>query len=191
MKRILCYGDSNTRGSIGNGRRMDDEKQWPNILQALLGDRYRAVQEGLGGRVAGELDDRSYLNGRTSFEVIYRSAAPVDLVVTALGTNDLKMRYRRTAQALADDLLWYAQAVEKLRDVEGGRMSRILYIAPENHPQAEPGVWAGLIEIMRQFDAPVLELGKLGKGPDGLHFSEPAHAQVAHTLEGKIKEMQL
>lgn len=191
MIRILCYGDSNTRGSIGNGKRMDDEKQWPNVLQALLGGRYRIVQEGLGGRVAGELDERMYMNGRSSFETIYRSASPVDLVIVALGTNDLKARYRRMAQDIADDLLWYGQAVKGLRDIEGGRDSKLLYIAPEDHPEASPGTWSELVEIMRHFDASVLELDDLEKGPDGLHFSESAHAQIASKVRDKLKEIGL
>ncbi len=189
MKRILCYGDSNTRGSIGDGRRMEDKKQWPNVLQKMLGDSYRIIQEGLGGRVAGELDERIYMNGRPSFEVIYRSTSPVDLVIIALGTNDLKAKYGRSAQDIANDLLWYEQAIRDLQDIEGGRPSKILYVIPENHSQSEPGIWAELADIMKHFDASVVDLGDLERGLDGLHFSEAAHAQVAHKLKDKLKEM--
>jgi lysophospholipase L1-like esterase len=187
MKRILCYGDSNTRGSIGNGQRMSDAAQWPNVLGQLLGDQYWVVQEGLGGRVAGEFDDRLYMNGRTSFEVAYRSAWPVDLVIIALGTNDLKAKYGRSAQAIADDLLWYAQEVKRL-EADSGKDVKILYVYPENHPQAEAGRWAELIQIMDQFSLPAVNLGDLPKGPDGLHFSEAGHALVAQKLNDKVME---
>jgi hypothetical protein len=191
MKRILCYGDSNTRGSLGDGRRMDDAKQWPNVLQVILDDGYRVVQEGLGGRVAGELDERAYMNGRVSFEVMYRSAAPVDLVVIALGTNDLKSKYGRTAKDIADDLLWYGDAIQQYGDVAEDKSTKMLYVCPENHPDSEPGIWAELVKIMKQFDEPVLDLGKLETGPDGLHYSENAHAEVANKVKTKIEEMSL
>jgi lysophospholipase L1-like esterase len=188
MKRILCYGDSNTRGSIGNGQRMDDVKQWPNILQRLLGDQYWIVQEGLGGRVAGELDERPYINSHTSFEVAYRSAWPVDLVIIALGTNDLKAKYHRSALDIADNLLWYQQEITRL-EADAERTVHVLYVYPENHPQAEIGVWAELIKLMDQFDAPVINLGNVAKGPDGLHFSEAGHETVARKLKDKAEEM--
>jgi len=192
MKRILCYGDSNTRGSLGSGRRMEDAKQWPNVLQQLLGDEYRVVQEGLSGRVAGGFErQKPVYNGRRSFEVAYRSAAPVDLVIVALGTNDLKADYGRSAQNIADDLRWYADAIQRFQDVAEGKDTKVLYICPENHPQSQPGVWTELIRIMQLFPEFVLDLGELQKGPDGLHYSEAAHAQVAHNLKEMITEIQV
>lgn len=191
MKRILCYGDSNTRGSVGGGRRMDDAKQWPVALQKLLGDQYRVIQKGLGGRVAGDLDPRTYMNGRPSFEVIYRSAAPVELVIIVLGTNDLKAKYQRTAQDIANDLLWYDQTIKQLSEVSEDVDTKILYILPENHPDAEGGKWAELIAIMKQFKLPILDLGDPPKGPDNLHFSEEAHAEIASKVKQKIEEMKL
>ena len=113
------------------------------------------------------------------------------MAIIALGTNDLKAKYRRTARDIADDLLWYGQITAELQDIEGGRPSQVLYIAPENHPEAEQGVWAELVEIMQCFDVPMLELGDLGKGPDGLHFSESAHTRVAHMVKDKIEEIKL
>jgi len=188
MKRILCYGDSNTRGSIGNGQRLDDMKQWPNILQRLLGDQYWIVQEGLGGRVAGALDERVYMNGLTSFEVAYRSAWPVDLVIIALGTNDLKAKYDRDAQDIADDLRTYEQEIKRLETVQDKNV-KILYMYPENHPQAKAGSWAELTKLMGQFNLPVINLGEVLKGPDGLHFSEAGHEMVARKLKDKVEEM--
>ncbi|HMH70232.1 MAG TPA: hypothetical protein VK502_02440, partial [Candidatus Saccharimonadales bacterium] len=98
MKRLLCYGDSNTWGQaqhqVGMSKRIASDRQWPQILQHLLFNECLIIQEGLGGRVAGDFDtEKSYYNGKTSYEVVLRSAAPVDLVIIALGTNDLKVRY--------------------------------------------------------------------------------------------------
>ena len=54
MKKILIYGDSNTWGdNFFLGKRIDDDKQWANILQKKLGSEYKVIQEGLPGRIAG------------------------------------------------------------------------------------------------------------------------------------------
>jgi lysophospholipase L1-like esterase len=189
MKRILCYGDSNTHGSTGEGQRLDDRKQWSNVLWDVLGDDYWVIQEGLGGRVAGELDERAYMNGRPSFEVVYRSAWPVDAVIIALGTNDLKAKYDRTADDIANDLLWYKQEIDRLALT--GKQVQVLYVCPENHPQAQPGVHAGLVRNMKRFDVSVIDLGDIPRGPDNLHFSEAGHAIVAQKIHAKLKEMNI
>lgn len=46
MKKILCYGDSNTWGQAAFGGRIEGEEQWPNILQALLPSSCKVIQEG-------------------------------------------------------------------------------------------------------------------------------------------------
>lgn len=44
MKKILIYGDSNTWGdNFFLGRRIDDDKQWANILQKKLGSDYKVI----------------------------------------------------------------------------------------------------------------------------------------------------
>ena len=55
--RILCYGDSNTWGTIGQwedtslySMRFDRAHRWTGILQTELGDGFEVIEEGLGGR---------------------------------------------------------------------------------------------------------------------------------------------
>ena len=57
MKTILCFGDSNTWGSIASDRptvqpslRYDEHTRWPCVLGEELGPEYRVVEEGLSGR---------------------------------------------------------------------------------------------------------------------------------------------
>lgn len=56
-KQILCYGDSNTFGTIGRwaasdepSERFDENTRWTCVLQKELGDHYHVIEEGLGGR---------------------------------------------------------------------------------------------------------------------------------------------
>ena len=94
MKRILCYGDSNTWGCIpGVYTRYAEEIRWPGVLQSALGDSCRIIEAGLCGRTTA-VDDPfdTELNGLKALPNVLRSAGPIDLVVLMLGTNDLHIQ---------------------------------------------------------------------------------------------------
>lgn len=113
MKRILCYGDSNTYGTNPSGGRWDENTRWTGRLQALLGSEYRIIEEGLGGRTTVWTDDLELLRrGRQFLPVALDSHLPLDLVILMLGTNDLKARHgppttgdvARGCRTLAEDI---------------------------------------------------------------------------------------
>lgn len=92
MKRILCYGDSNTWGNIpADGRRYPADVRWTGVAAKLLGDGYSIIEEGLNGRTTS-FDDYyvDCRNGRKGLGYALCAHAPVDLIVVSLGTNDLK-----------------------------------------------------------------------------------------------------
>ena len=92
MKRILCYGDSNTWGLIpGAPRRYGEDVRWTQVMQRELGEGYRVIEDGISGRtVAFDVPDLPYLNGKYALGYSLLSASPLDLVIVCLGTNDLK-----------------------------------------------------------------------------------------------------
>ncbi len=197
MKRILCYGDSNTWGQApyrGRLERLEHAKQWPNILQKLLGEQYWVAQEGLPARVAGSFDtDKPYRNGQDSFEVVYYSASPVDLVIISLGTNDLHKMYGRSARDAADDLLWYWDFVQQHPQSSQGKATKVLYLCPANFTSGNgvdisPEAREQLLVLMRTFEAPIIELNDLPLS-DGLHYAEEAHQMVAKLVKEKVEEM--
>ncbi len=195
MKRILVYGDSNTWGAKANDTgRLDDSKQWPQILQANLGDSYKIVQEGLCGRIAGNFEEnKAYYNGQASFEVIFRSATPVNVLIIALGTNDLKRRYNRTPKQIQHDLLWYTEKTQQLQSSNEGVSISVLYILPPNFTSTEGYYEANqqtridLIDMFKGDDS-VLIFDDLEMTEDGVHFSELAHTTVANAVGKKIEE---
>ncbi len=92
MKRILCYGDSNTCGNIpADGRRYPADVRWTGVAAKLLGDGYSIIEEGLNGRTTS-FDDYyvDCRNGRKGLGYALCAHAPIDLIVVSLGTNDLK-----------------------------------------------------------------------------------------------------
>lgn len=92
MKRILCYGDSNTWGHIPcAGTRYPENIRWTGVASERLGAGYTIVEEGLNGRTT-TFDDYyvEYRNGRKGLGYALCAHAPIDLIVVSLGTNDLK-----------------------------------------------------------------------------------------------------
>lgn len=92
MKRIMCYGDSNTWGNIpGVGTRYPEDIRWTGVASRLLGPEYTIIEEGLNGRTTS-FDDFyvEYRNGRKGLGYALCAHAPIDLIVVSLGTNDLK-----------------------------------------------------------------------------------------------------
>lgn len=103
MKHILCYGDSNTHGfNPENGGRYDYNERWTGVLQNLLGEEYRVIEEGLNSRTTVLDDPYDILkNGKKYLTPCIKSHYPLDLVIIMLGSNDMKERYHVPACDIA------------------------------------------------------------------------------------------
>lgn len=92
MKRILCFGDSNTWGyTPGTGQRYPEDVRWTGVCQKALGEDYKILEDGLNGRTT-MFDDFSnpWLNGGKNLGYSLIAQKPLDMIVLSLGTNDLK-----------------------------------------------------------------------------------------------------
>ncbi|WP_268034344.1 GDSL-type esterase/lipase family protein [Algoriphagus sp. PAP.12] len=80
--KIACVGNSITQGP---GR--DNPDSYPLQLQAILGDTYKVVNFGMGGRTLLRKGDYPYWN-----ETLFQDAKDFrpDILVIMLGTNDSK-----------------------------------------------------------------------------------------------------
>jgi len=91
MKKILCYGDSNTWGcSPIDSSRFDENTRWPMVMSSILGDDFLVIEEGLNGRTALNLSPDNYmLNGIEYIDSLIEKHFPVDILVLNLGLNDV------------------------------------------------------------------------------------------------------
>ena len=95
MKRILCFGDSNTWGLIpGTDKRFADGVRWTSIIRNDLEQSgYEIIEEGLCGRTTVFEDpDRIGRAGDKLLPVFLESHAPLDMVIIMLGTNGFGAR---------------------------------------------------------------------------------------------------
>lgn len=146
--RVMCYGDSNTWGTIGKW--IDDDRvterypshiRWTGALQATLGGDYDVLEEGLGGRTTiytkpGE----EWKNGERGLTPCLSTCRPIDLVVMMLGTNDLQINKSITAEELHIGISRLADMVLQSRAGRNGKPPKLLIVAPvEVRPSAPEG----------------------------------------------------
>lgn len=137
MKRILCYGDSNTWGFNPHGNdevsgahlRYGEDVRWTARVARLLS--CTVLEAGLNGRTAVFDDPTSEgRNGLAHLCPILLSCDPVDAVVVMLGTNDVKDMFSAPALNISEGL---ERLVRHLRVLLSGSLShqaKILLISP-------------------------------------------------------------
>lgn len=203
MKTILVYGDSNTWGQTGwpfNGEpRLAYNQRWTGQIARQLGDEAKIIEEGLGGRTAGDIQegDTKYRNGQVYFKAAFRSHEPIDVLVVALGTNDCQVRYSRTAEQIYEDLSFYQQEAGELH-LKEYKMPKVVFVLPPPF-NAEPdnayflnrehvrNELARLMTVSKDMD--VIDAGEVSLASDGVHFSAEGHKQMADAVVNKLKEI--
>ncbi len=193
MPVIIAFGDSNTWGSDpATGGRFPREQRWPTVMQRELGSEYEVIAEGLRGRTTVHDDPiEPYRSGGDALPPCLMSHAPVDLVILALGCNDLKKRFSVSAFDIAEGaarLIFLARAYGEGPD---GRAPGILLVAPP--PIARLTGYAEMFEggaeksrllgerfreIARQEGIAFLDAGAVIRCSDldGIHYEADQHA---------------
>ena len=138
MKSILVYGDSLVWGRNAiNRNRHEYKDRWPNVLGASL-ENVKIWEAGLGGRTT-DLDFPG-LPGRNGLEylpVALLQAAPLDLVILALGTNDLFAEAGRKPQDTLNAMRSLVKVTKNLPTAQGSSVPntsppRVMIVAPPN-----------------------------------------------------------
>lgn len=90
MKKILCFGDSNTFGFIPkSGERYDKDIRWTGVLQNLCGSDYEIIEAGCNNRTC--FVDNPAGKEFTGYKALPEYLKPdLDCVILAVGINDLQ-----------------------------------------------------------------------------------------------------
>ena len=106
MRRVLCYGDSNTWGYLpGSGERLERSLRWTGVLQVKMGEDVLILEQGLNGRITARKDPfQPGRNGAETLPSVLIQNSPLHLVVIMLGTNDMKHMLGLTASDIARNL---------------------------------------------------------------------------------------
>ncbi|MCI0733068.1 MAG: SGNH/GDSL hydrolase family protein [Methylococcaceae bacterium] len=207
MKTILCFGDSNTWGYIpGTAGRYDYRIRWTGHLQIALGNDFRVIEEGLNGRTTvWDEPFREGRNGRKLLRPLLESHAPVDLLIIALGTNDLKHFYHAAAYDSARGLQTLITVARSSAAGPEGKTPAILVVAPPVMSALSDAMlrqFAGAREKSLYFAEAFSEIARIENcfyldaskviecsAIDGIHLDEEAHRNLAGALENQIREI--
>lgn len=212
-KTILCYGDSNTWGYVPQAfnntfklKRYSENERWPKVLQEMLGNQFYVIEEGLNGRTTNlEYNIPPNRNGKNYLASCLYSHAPIDLVIIALGGNDMKNCYQRSTRQIFDALMELVTLVqESLYGTNFNSAPDVLLISPVlplpigEKMKDETGNF-----IFHRAKEKVIELEKLLSSAthynylniinsvkpsdiDGLHLDEKGHYLLAEIVYKKL-----
>jgi len=132
MPVIVAFGDSNTWGyDPATGGRFPRAQRWPSVLQRELGSDFEVIAEGLNGRTTVHNDPiEPYRCGAAALPACLMSHAPTDLVILALGCNDLKKRFSVSAFDIAEGAARLIFLTRAYGQSANGRPPKILLVAP-------------------------------------------------------------
>jgi len=210
MKKVLVYGDSNVWGdNFITSIRLSDEKQWINIIQKNKSNTFKMLQEGLPGRIAGNYEiDKKYKNGKDTYLSTFRTSAPIDIIIIALGTNDLQLKYNRSSQEIIDDLLWYEDIIkEEWQDIDNQqkyfvdkKLPQFIYILPPNFDYIKDASCIfdenceskrqEIITYFKNHDKVYIYSNDISLVEDGIHYSEEGHNQMAKLVEDLLTDYE-
>jgi lysophospholipase L1-like esterase len=171
------------------------------VLARELGEAWHVVEAGLNGRTTVFEDPLGDTCGRRHIGPVVASAAPVDVAVVMLGTNDLKTRFGASAYEIAEGAGVLVEAVRASAHGRDARPPDVLLVAPPplaaldgweaRDPEAYAGfdtMWQGGLAtsqaFARQYErvAHVRGVGFLDAGlhvstsdVDGVHWSAEGH----------------
>ena len=204
---VLCYGDSNTWGfNPGKADRFGWNQRWTGLLQQRLGETYRIIEEGLNGRTTVWTDPLAeYRNGKHLITPVLETHKPVDIVVLALGVNDLKAKYCATSYDIGRGVAALLSMIRTSATGPAGKSPEILLVAPAALGRltelTEPftGAAEKASRLPEQYRRAAQEFGcrfldasasVRCSDLDGIHLDADGHRQMAALIEGAIREIR-
>ncbi|MGN0373255.1 MAG: GDSL-type esterase/lipase family protein [Enterocloster sp.] len=176
MKRIFCYGDSNTYGYDARsafGERLPKTQRWTDLLQQFSG--CEIINAGMNGR---KIPRKSW--ALESFDRQLAGCGPADLIFIMLGTNDLLTPFLPDAGKICMSMDQFVLHVLE-HPLICGKGEKLLLTAP-------PAIVTG------DFDAGASSRGreakKLGDGYKkiaeryGLHFADASRWELPLAHDG-------
>ncbi len=209
MKRILCYGDSNTWGYISGSDhlRYSENERWTKLLQKNLSDDFEVIEEGLNSRTLFSDDTRPGKEGRngyTYFVPCLYTHDKVDLIVLMLGTNELKFEYNNEASDIVNMIDKYVNFVKNYKSqIDKSTPKLIISGVPKvneftdyskklnkylNATQKSIDLNSELKEYCNRNNLIYIDNTDLETGVDGVHLTLESHKKLSNKLSKLIKQ---
>ena len=203
MKKILCFGDSNTYGYIpNNGARYDKNTRWTGVLSLLSHGKFEIIEDGCNNRTAFAANPAGKIF--TGYEILPELLTDdFDAVVLAIGINDTQFLYNLSSIEIAS-------GVEKLINIVKVKspQAKILLVAPSiltddvlngnfaclfDRTSIEKSRQLPLLyqKIAEKQNIEFLDLNSVAKTSslDGLHYAPEQHLKIAQVIFTILSEL--
>ena len=207
-KNILCFGDSNTWGyTPGTGERYPRNVRWPGVLAEALGEGYHISEDGINGRTTGyDFPWGDCRNGQSGLAYALLSQRPLDLLIIAVGINDLTVVDSNLSAKSAAGLIRRARMLQAVPDA-GTYIFRddvkILIVAPAPvHPDYDKTFdieyYEDSCRLAKLYKAMAEENGveylnaadyAQASPIDCVHYTEESHKKLGLAIAEKVREM--
>ncbi len=185
--KVLAYGDSITWGFIPSGpqrgTRFAANVRWTGVLQNLGKDSLEVIEEGYNGRttVLDDPDDE-HRNGMKTLEPCLRAHQPIDWVVLALGTNDLKEKFSPTPEKIAEHMRLLILKVKEVARNGVGAAPKIIMVTPAfstQHVLAQ-----AYAKVAQEENVMCLDITQIisPSQADGVHWEADANQKFAELI---------
>ena len=210
MKRVLCYGDSNTWGYISgtNHQRYGESQRWTKLLQKKLGESFEVIEEGLCSRTLCSEDDGAGREGRNGYPYLkpcLETHDKVDVVVLMLGTNELKVRFDNSAEDILKMFDKYVRFIGSFQSSIDNSVPAlivsglpVLIDKPADSEEEDDFKGAGekskAVNVLyerycKENGLVYVNNDDLATGIDGVHLTAESHAVLSERLAKVLKEM--
>jgi lysophospholipase L1 and related esterases len=198
MKKILCYGDSNTFGFIPeNCKRYDKDSRWSGILSEILKENYQVIEEGMNNRTGFFKNPEGLKqSGGEYLSVFLQNHRNLDICIISLGTNDAQFFYSLDENSTKNGL---QNLIDSVREVN--IKTKIIIVPPVkitenilhsgfsmmfNHESIDKinKVFPIFEQIAKENNCLYFDFNQITSPAqkDGLHYTKESHTIIANKL---------
>ena len=209
MKRVLCYGDSNTWGYVSGSdhQRYGENERWTKLLQKTLAADFEIIEEGLSARTLCSDDNRPGKEGRNGFTYLkpcLETHDKIDIVILMLGTNELKNTFNHSAKDIVSMLEKYVVFIQNKKSQIDGSVPEIVisglplvkeataYVYEDDKYRGTSKKSEELNELYKRFcernGLIYVDNNDLEVGVDCVHLTKESHAKLAKKLAEVLKD---
>lgn len=196
MKKILCFGDSNTFGyNPNNGSRYNENSRWTGILKNLCKNNYEIIEAGCNNRTAfSNNPDGIQFTGYMILPEYLKKF--YDIIILAIGINDLQKFYNPTLEEFETGI---ENLIKKIKEylpdsniiilspshiTENILNSNFRFMFNETSIEKSKQITPIYEKIANEYNCKFLDLNKIviPSEIDGLHYEVEEHKKIAQSI---------
>ena len=206
MKKLLCYGDSNTFGFIPKTcGRYEKSERWPGILSELL-PYYEVIEEGMNNRTGFFKNPEGIKqSGKEYLSIYLQNHKDIDICILAIGTNDAQIFYNLDETTIRQGLQEIIDLIHKTN-----LRTEIVIIPPvkimpyilnssfsmmfdEDSIKRNHNTLSVFEQVAKENSCEFFDINEIvtPSEADGLHYTKESHKIIAQHLADFVKTISV